>query len=142
MIQFNDLYFTVDGDFIVNEIGDLKDLDEAAAFDSNTHIKQFILHRLIAEKDAWKLHPNICGGLDSFIGRIINQDLLNQIEMRIKYILTFDGFLNSSEIKVKSINLEAGTEAILLIIYVLGLSSKPIALLSFDIQSGKVSQVR
>lgn len=137
----NDLFFTIDGDYLIGPGGDLLDTDAAILKDRTAAIKQSITHRILAEQNGWSLHPQLCAGLEQFLGRQINQGLLDLIQSQVHYVLTHDGLFAPNNLIVRVINLGQGTEAVALTIYLRGFSDKPVFMLAFDIQNGQISQV-
>jgi hypothetical protein len=137
----NDLSFTLDGDFVIGTGGDLMDTDLASRNDKLAGVKQAIAHRIMVEKNGWSLQPNLCAGMEQFIGRPISSDLTQAMERQIKYTLTVDGLFQPSNVIVKVLNIGAGTEAVIVSIFVRGVSDKPVFMLAFDMQNGNISQV-
>ena len=137
----NDLSFTLDGDFLVGTGGDLMDTDLASRNDRLASVKQAIAHRIMAEKNGWALNPNLCAGMEQFIGQLITPTLCQGMERQISYTLTQDGLFQPSNLLVKVLDIGAGTEAVIISIFVRGVSDKPVFMLAFDIQNGNISQV-
>lgn len=137
----NDLAFTFDGDFIQAPGGDLMDTDVASRSDVLIKAKQAIAHRVMVERNGWSLYPSHCAGLEQFIGQAITPDIIKAIERQVLYTLTFDGLFTAKNLTVKAIDLGSGTEAVILSIFVRGLSDKPTFLMAFDMQTGQISQV-
>lgn len=137
----NDFLFTVGGDFLVGPGGDILDLDVAVQSDSLIRAKQAIMHRLIAERGGWGLYPALCAGLERFIGSAITPELVKALERQIRYILTQDGLFEPANLNVKAIDIGAGTEAVIVTIYIKGITDKPVFVFGFDIQTGQISQV-
>lgn len=143
-INQNDLNWTIDGDFLVSETGDIKDTDETGINLSDALIptRQTIIHRVICEKGGWALYPNICAGLESFIGRTVDDTLLRLIESQVKSALISDGVFSAGETTVKAIDLQ--NDSIALMVWIKGSDSnqRPILTGIYDVQSGQISQVR
>jgi len=137
----NDLAFTLDGDFIIGPNGDLMDTDVLSRSDQLASIKQAIAHRIMAEKNGWALQPNLCAAMEQFLGQIITPDLTKAMERQIHYVLTQDGLFRTSNLTVNVLDIGANTEAVVIAIFVRGISDKPVFMLAFDIQNGTISQV-
>lgn len=137
----NDIAFTIDGDYLLGPAGDILDTDTANLTDPQAALKQIIAHRLMAERSGWDLHPRICGALEQFIGRPINNELTESLQSRAHHVLTHDGLFQRDRLIVRAVNLGAGTEAVVLTIFLRGVSDKPVLMLAFDIQNGQISQV-
>ena len=137
----NDFSFTLDGDFLIGPGGDLMDTNFGSRTDQLAPIKQAIAHRLMAERNGWALQPTQCAGMEQFIGQIITPDLTKAMERQIQYTLTFDGLFAPANLTVKVLDIGASTEAVIVTIFVRGISDKPVFMLSFDIQNGSITQV-
>jgi len=143
MSQFgnDDFFFNLGGDFILGPDGDILDLDKASQSDSLIRAKQAITHRVVCERNGWRLYPSICGGLEQFLGQPITPELLKGIERQVNYVLTLDGLFDVKDLAIRVFDMGAGTEAVVLTIYVKGVSDKPVFVSSFDMQNGQISQV-
>jgi hypothetical protein len=137
----NDLAFTLDGDFLIGTGGDLMDTDVASINDQLAGIKQAIAHRLVVEKNGWALQPTLCAGLEQYVGQLITPALCQAMERQIQYTLTQDGLFQPSNLVVKVLDIGAGTEAVVVTVFVRGVSDKPVFVFGFDIQNGNITQV-
>lgn len=134
-----DLWFTTDGDFIIDSTGDLRDTrDSNNKYES---LRQTILHRILVNRNGWRFHPQVCAGLERFIGTNIDPFLLQEMERRIKGALTIDGFIRESDISIRTIDLGQGAIAILIYIEATG-NNKPIVGMSYDITTGGITRVK
>ena len=137
----NDFFFTMSGDFLIDQNGDIRDVKNAPITDISLQARQVITHRIIAEKNGWRSYPTLCGSLEQFLGKAITPELLRAIERQVNFVLTVDGLFDQKDLTIKAIDIGAGTEAIVLTIYVKGVSTRPVFVSSFDMQTGQISQV-
>lgn len=139
-IEFNDLWFTPDGDLMLSDSGDLRDTRSAEQGDEHAAIRQFIIHRLLAERGGWPTAPEAGAGLERFIGRPIDETLFTQMAQVIKVTLTFDGLLLPGDVEVRVVPLNEG--AVAAMIWAKKVSDKPMVSFVYDIQQGSVIRVR
>lgn len=137
--KFDDLYFTVDGDYLIGEDGDLKSNVEDVVRDNLAAIRQFVLHRLIGEYGAWGEYPQITAGLERFIGFPIEDATLYQIQLEAKRALTADLILNPADIDVRAVDL--GNGAIALMVWAKQAGTKAITSFAFNMQNGQISRI-
>lgn len=137
----DDFFFNLGGDFVLGPDGDILDLDKAAQPDSLIRAKQAIMHRVVCEKNGWRLYPQICGALEQFLGQPITEELIRGIKRQVNYVLTLDGLFEPKDLVIQVFDMGAGTEVVMLVIYVKGVSDKPVFVSSFDMQNGQISQV-
>ena len=134
-----DLWFTGDGDFLIDGSGDLKDTkDSGNIFEG---VRQALLHRLIGEKNAWRQHPEITAGLERFIGDAIDDQLLEELITETNKAIKADSEIDNIDIIVRAFELLGGTVAVLLFINVQG-QEHPIVTMAYNIQAGSVSRVK
>ena len=134
----SDLWFTNDGDFLIDGSGDLKDtMDSGDVYEG---LRQAILHRVISEKDAFRLYPNIAAGLGRFIGRNIDPHLIEAIQTAIHKALTADRALDGSEFKIRMLEVMAGYLAILIFVN-LPNQEHPVISMAWNIRSGEVTRI-
>jgi hypothetical protein len=134
----SDLWFTTDGDFLIDGAGDLKDtLDSGDNYES---LKQAILHRIISERNAFRFHPEVNAGLEQFIGKTIDKLLLEAIQTAIQRALTADSALTRDDFTLRVVELTPGTVAIL--VYVnLPDQQHPLVSMSWSIRGGDVTRI-
>lgn len=138
--QFNltDLWFTVDGDFLIDGAGDLKDTKDSG--DLNEGVRQSIIHRLVGEQGAFRLHPGITVGLEQFIGRPINDELLEGMQFAIHRALVSDGILNRDDYVIRVFELTPGN--IMIMIFVsLPNQEHPIVSMAWNVEYGEVTRI-
>lgn len=138
-LNLTDLWFTSDGDFLLDGAGDLKDTRDSG--DVYEGLRQQITHRVISEKNGWRLHPNILAGLDRYLGNTIDDQLLEQLEFEITRALTADGNLTKSDFSVQTIELTPGDVAIMIYLNTLA-QRTPIVTMAYSIQTGTVARVK
>lgn len=133
-----DLWFTDDGDFLVDGAGDLRDTrDGAMNFEG---LRQAILHRVIGERGAFRLHPDITAGLDIFIGKIIDKQLMEGIQTAVHRALISDGVLRRSDYDIRVLEITPGDVAILIFVNVPG-QEHPLVSMMWNVRSGEVTRV-
>lgn len=137
--NLNDLWWTPDGDFLISETGDLRGTDEARKNDPFAGVKQLIYHRLVAEREAWSLHPQLAAGLEQFIGLTVDEEALVRIQAAAKGALIADLTFRDDQIETRAMDLGQG--AVVLMVWVRQVSDKPLVTFGFDIQTGQVTQV-
>jgi len=133
-----DLWFTVDGDFLVDGSGDLKDtLDSGDDYES---LRQAILHRIISEKNGFRFHSEINAGLEQFIGKTVDKNLLEAINSAVQRALAADGALTRDDYDLRILELTPGDVAIL--VYAnLPDQEHPLITMSWSITSGDVTRI-
>jgi hypothetical protein len=134
-----DLWFTGSGDFIIDESGDLKSTTNSA--DIHEGIRQAILHRVIGERNAWRLHPTITAGLDRFIGDTINDELIDILIVETKNAIKTASDVEDTDIIIRALEVIDGAVAIMIWINSTG-QDNPLLTLSYSIQSGSVSRIK
>lgn len=137
-ISKTDLWFTADGDFLVDGAGDLKDTDDSG--DRHEAAKQFVMHRLFGERRAWALHPEITAGLEQFIGKSINEGLLSGIQVAVHNALTSDSQMNRDDYKLRVIELTPSTVAIFVYLNLPG-QEQPLVTMAWNVKYGEVTRV-
>lgn len=133
-----DLWFTADGDFLIDGAGDLKDTSDSG--DLNEGVRQAVLHRILSEKEAFRLHPEISAGLESFIGKSIDRQLMENIEFAIHRSLISDGTLTKEDYAIRVLELTPGDLAILIYLN-LPNQDKPLISMAWNIKSGDITRV-
>jgi len=133
-----DLWFTNDGDFLIDGSGDLKDTRDSA--DDYEGLRQAVLHRVISERNALRFHPEISAGIEQFIGRSVDKLLLEAIQSAVQRSLTGDNALTRNDFTLRILELTPGDVAIL--IYVnLPDQEHPLISMSWSIGSGDVTRI-
>lgn len=135
----SDLWFTQDGDFLIDGSGDLKDTKDSG--DKLESIKQTILHRIIAERNGWRLHPDIQAGLERFLGTTVDKQLLEQMEFEIRRALTSDGILTRDDFIIQAMELTQGHVVVSIWLTAPG-QQQPVITIAYSIQSNKVIRAR
>lgn len=139
-VGYNDVWFTTDGDLLLSENGDVRDVRNAQLEDEHAGTRQFIIHRLLAEKRGWPMAPEAAAGLERFIGRDINEQLTNEMQQAVKIALTFDGLMQAGDVDVRVVPLTNGVVAAM--IWAKKVSDKPLVSFAYDVQQGSVIRVR
>ncbi len=133
-----DLWFTIDGDFLIDGAGDLKDTtDDAMEFEG---VRQAIIHRVVCEANGWRVHPEICAGLETFIGKVVNKNLLEGIQLAIHRALTSDGVLTRGDYTIRVLELTPGDVAVLIYVNLPG-QTNPLVSMSWSVKSGDVTRI-
>ena len=131
----SDLWFTVDGDFLIDGSGDLRDTRDAA--DNYESLRQAVLHRVISEHNAFRFHNGISAGLEQFIGKTVDKLLLEAVQTAIQRALTSDGALTRDDFTLRVVELTPGDVAVL--IYVnLPDQEHPLISMSWSVRGGDV----
>ena len=133
-----DLWFTVDGDFLIDGSGDLRDTEDSS--DRVEGLRQAILHRVAGERGANREYPDISSGLEEFIGRTVNKDLIQNIEFAIHRSLVSDGVLSRGDYNIRILELTPGDIAILIYVNLAG-QEHPIVSMAWNIRSGEITRV-
>jgi len=133
-----DLWFTMDGDFLIDGAGDLKDTQDSG--DRYEGVRQAILHRVVGEYGAFRFHPNLSAGLETFIGKVIDKQLLEGIATAIHRALTADGSLSREDYAIRVLEITPGDVAILIFVNLPG-QEHPIVSMAWNIKSGEVTRV-
>lgn len=137
-LSYSDLWFTTDGDFLIDGSGDLKDTIDSG--DPNEGLRQAIIHRVIGERNALRNHPEISAGINDFIGNTVDKTLMGAIQDAVNRALTSDGSLTKDDYTIRTIELTPGDLALL--IYVnLPNEDKPLVTMSWSIQSGDITRI-
>lgn len=134
-----DLWFTDDGDYLVDAAGDLKDTKDSG--DQYEGVRQQILHRVVSEKNGLRLHPNIQAGLERFIGKTVDKILQERIQYEIYRALTSDSALTREDFIIKTVEFIPGSIAILIYVNLPG-QSHPLVVMSWHVESGSVTRVK
>jgi len=137
-LNSSDLWFTSDGDYLIDGAGDLRDTSDSG--DKLEGLRQAIIHRVIAERGAMRLHPNLSAGLESFIGRPIDANLMDGVQTSIHRALTGDGSLSRSEYEVRVFELTPGNIAVLIYVRLPG-QEHPLVSMAWNVNSGEVTRV-
>lgn len=137
---FNDFWFSTGGDYILDADGDLLATDEFISEDEFLGLKQQILHRIITEKNGWSRYPEICAGLEQFIGEVIDEDLLVRIKEQIRRVITIDNLISNESIETEVFPITSTSIAVLVWIRTFG--EKPILGFSIDLQTGSRTRIR
>lgn len=106
-----DLHMTYDGDFLVDQYGDLQDTSDDLLLSLKTEVFSYIKSSL----QDWREEPGIGAGLDDFIGEPNNSNTGKALEQRIKSSLI--NLVSSSDIQVKVV--PVGPHRVLTTIYLL-----------------------
>lgn len=134
----SDLWFTVDGDFLIDGAGDLKDTGDSG--DRYESLRQAILHRIISERNALRFHPEISAGIEQFIGKTVDKPLLEAIQAAVHRALTSDSALTREDYALRVLELTPGDVALL--VYVnLPDQEHPLVSMSWSIKSGDVTRI-
>jgi hypothetical protein len=133
-----DLWFTNDGDFLIDGAGDLRDTRDSG--DRYEGIRQTILHRVISEKGAFRFHPNVSAGLDMFIGKTVDKQLLEGIQFAIHRALVSDGNLTREDYEIRVFEINNGTVVIIIFVKLPG-QEHPLITMTYSVQSGEVTRV-
>ena len=134
-----DLWFTTDGDFLIDDAGDLRDTKDADnTFES---VRQLVVHRLVCNKSGWQLQPEISAGLDRFVGRGVNDLLLERMRFEIAAALTVDGILSTADFRVIASEILPGMVIIAVYLVATGLE-KPLLSIVYDVAHGSVVKVK
>lgn len=133
-----DLWFTIDGDFLIDGAGDLKDTADSGTFFEG--VRQAILHRVICEANGWRVHPTICAGLERFIGKTVDQNVLEGIQLAIHRVLTADGALTREDYVIRVLELTPGDVAVLIYVNLPG-QENPLITMSWSIKSGGITRI-
>ena len=134
----SDLWFTVDGDFLVDGAGDLRDTKDSG--DIYEGLKQAVLHRVISERNAFRFHSEINAGVEQFIGNTIDKNLLEALNSAIQRALSADGALTRDDYTLRVLELTPGDVAILIYVNLPG-QEHPLVSMSWSINSGDVTRI-
>jgi hypothetical protein len=134
----SDLWFTNDGDFLIDGSGDLRDTRDSG--DNYESLRQAILHRIISERGGFRFHPEVSAGLEQYIGKTVDKKLLEAIQAALHRALTSDGALNRNDYTLRVLELTPGDVAVL--VYVnLPSQEHPLVSMSWSIYSGDITRV-
>ena len=134
----SDIWFTTDGDFLIDGAGDLRDTLDAA--DNYESLRQAVLHRIISERNASRFHSEINAGLEQFIGNSVDRLLLEAIRTAVQRSLTADGALTRDDFTLRVMELTPGDVAVL--VYVnLPDQEHPLISMSWSITTGDVTRI-
>lgn len=139
--RITDFKWTPDGDFLINENGDIASFDDSGERTID-YFRNVIAHRLNATKSDWRRYPELSAGLDRAIGMTVNQDTLNTIRAYVKSALTIDLFIRPSDLQIRTIDIGEG--GVVIMIWIPPISGdQPIGSFVFDIQTGEfISRLR
>lgn len=98
MSKFTDIdfWFSHDGDFAVDDAGDLKSTQTLYA----GSLLQEMRDRVRSSKGDWKLRPNVGANLSSLIGENLTSQLIDRITQRIETELVYDRLLTAGEYEI------------------------------------------
>jgi len=134
----SDLWFTTDGDYLIDGAGDLRDtLDSGDQYEG---LRQAVLHRVISERNALRFHPEICAGLERFIGKTVDVSLLEALESAVQRALSSDGALTRNDFTLRVMELTPGDVAVLIFVN-LPDQEHPLISMFWSIQSGEVTRI-
>ena len=91
-----DLMFTEDGDFEINDIGDLSSTEQ----DRILSIQQEIFSTVQSYTGDWSVHPPIGANLRLFIGEPNTRENAKRIESNVKNAIIGAGVIKSSDLEV------------------------------------------
>jgi len=134
-----DLWFTSDGDFLIDASGDLRDTSDSG--DELEGLKQQILHRVLGEQNAWRAHRDVTAGLEQYIGRAIDDEMLAEMEQQIRAVLTSDQYLEKSDFAIQAIELVDGVVAFMIYVNAAG-QEHPVLTMAYSISTGEVLRIR
>lgn len=134
----SDLWFTVDGDFLIDGSGDLRDTKDSG--DVYESLRQAILHRVISERGAFRFHPNVSAGLEQYIGKTVDRQLLEAIQATLHRVLTSDGILTRNDYAIRVLELTPGDVAVLIYVNLPG-QQHPLVSMSWSIYSGDITRI-
>jgi len=134
----SDLWFTVDGDFLIDGSGDLRDTRDSG--DKHESLRQAILHRVICERGGFRFHPDVSAGLEQFIGKTVDKRLLEAIQAAIHRALSADGALTREDYALRVLELTPGDVAVLLYVNLPG-QEHPLVSMSWSIFSGDITRI-
>lgn len=140
MSAYGDLKFTPDGDYLLNEVGDVA--SHKRNRDGNIDaLREMIAHRLAASRSDWRLYPNLSAALDQIIGEVASDETFSRVESQVRGALTIDLAVNPSDLEIRIIDLSEN--AIAIMIWLKSISDQPVEIFAFDLQIGEfVSQIR
>ena len=99
----NDLVWTSRGDYVISHNGDIMDSNN----DPLRSIFQEIRTRIKSDLGDWKLNEDIGGSLSDFVGQPNNKLTAETIKTRIKACLVRHGLVNSRDLTIKYIPIDA-----------------------------------
>ena len=134
----SDLWFTADGDFLIDGAGDLRDTLDSG--DLNEGIRQTIFHRLVGDKHAYRFHPDITAGLERFIGTTIDKHMLESMQVAIHKALVSDGVLSRGDYKIRVFELTPG-DVIIMVFLNIPNQEHPIITAVWNTKYGEVTRV-
>lgn len=91
-----DLYFTDEGDFAIDQDGDVKDTSENFL----RSITQEVRDRVKSSLRDWQGDPHIGASLVEFLGEPSTPELVKEIKLQIIQALTFDGLIAITDLVV------------------------------------------
>ena len=107
-VNFNDLLTSYFGDFII----DKNDLIDTFTFEDTREdlfgvsLKQEVIKRVEAYDADWQLHPEFNTNLRDLIGTVADIDyVMRSGEFSIRKILTFDNFIDTSDLSIYPIRI-------------------------------------
>jgi len=92
-----DLYWSHEGDYAIDERGDLMD----TSFDSLRSIKQEIIDRVSASRHDWRYQPAIGANIDRFVGESNTPENGKAIKHAITNALLYGRLVDSSDLRVR-----------------------------------------
>jgi hypothetical protein len=95
--RVKDFEFSVDGDFVIGEDGDISTTDPKRS----TSFVQELRTRARSSVQDWEMHPNLGASLFDLIGEPNDKTIAEEGAARIKAALVRDGFIDSSLVRVR-----------------------------------------
>lgn len=113
MYEANDLYFTADGDYLIDKTGDLSDTSD----DQYRSLRQEIATIAAANFNDWAIHPNIGANFAELIGHPNNEDTASLVSSQLEAALAAD-LLKSGDFRVDTIPLDVNTLGVMVTVKV------------------------
>jgi hypothetical protein len=95
--DFVDMFWSSDGDYEVDERGDLQD----TSYDVLRSIHQQIQTRIMSDKGDWQYQKRIGAGLSNFVGDPNTAETGRALQNAITSALLQNGLINMEDLKVK-----------------------------------------
>lgn len=111
------IWNSIKSDIKINsEYGDIEILGgDLVLSKTNKEIaKHVIIERFKTNLNDFQLNPNYGANLEEYLGRGINNKLIEEIVTRLRFILTYDNYFNSSEIELLPVILDKNSIKIML----------------------------
>ena len=103
----NDVFWSYEGDFDLDERGDLRD----TSFDSLRSIKQEILTRIMSSLSDWRYSPGVGSDMYSFVGQKNTREVGQALRKVITNSLMYDNLINIGDVDVKIVPISANAVA-------------------------------